>query len=203
MKEAQALGWPSDVATRAESGEVVLAHRCADGDQDACRALVEEHRRMVFALGFQLLGDHDEALDLSQEVFLRVFRTIGRFEGRATLRTWIYRIVVNGARNRQRWFRRHRRSLQVPLDVHVDANGEPPATPAVSSPELAYDRKLVRGQLWGALAELPLEQRSALVPRELHGMRYSEIAFSLGISTSAVKSRLSRARQALRRELTP
>ena len=203
MKEAQALGWPSDAAARADSGEAVLAQRCAAGDQDACRALVEEHRRMVYALGFQLLGHHDEALDLSQEVFLRVFRTIGRFEGRATLRTWIYRIVVNGARNRQRWYRRHRRALQVPLDVHLDANGDPHATPSMSSPELAYDRKLVRGRLWTALAALPLEQRSALVLRELHGMRYSEIAFSLGISTSAVKSRLARARQALRRELMP
>ncbi len=202
MKEAHAVGWPSDVAARTDNGEVALAQRCADGDQDACRALVEEHQRMVFALGFQLLGNHDESLDLSQEVFLRVFRTIGRFEGRATLRTWIYRIVVNGARNRQRWYRRHRRALQVPLDVHLDTNGEPAATSAEASPESVYDRKIVRNQVWTALAALPLEQRTALVLRELHGMRYSEIAFSLGVSTSAVKSRLARARQALRRELT-
>ena len=202
MKEAQAIGWPSEVTARTDRSDVTLAQQCAEGDQEACRALVEEHQRMVYALGFQLLGSHDEALDLSQEVFLRIFRTINRFEGRATLRTWIHRIVVNAARNRRRWFQRHRRSVQVPLDVHISANGEPPASPAEASPEAAYDRQHARSQLWTAMSALPLEQRSALVLRELHGMKYSEIAFSLGVSTSAIKSRLSRARQALRQELS-
>ena len=85
--------------------------RCAVGDEEACRDLVDTHQRMVYALGYQLLASHEEALDLSQEVFLRVFRTIGRFQARASLRTWIYRIVVNGARNRRRWFQRHRRAF--------------------------------------------------------------------------------------------
>ena len=74
---------------------------------------------MVYQLAFHLLGTREEALDLSQEVFLRVFRTVGAFRGQSSLRTWIYRIVINQARNRQRWWRRRRQSDQVSLDQHV------------------------------------------------------------------------------------
>src|SRR3982750_1704610 len=97
VKNAGALSW-SDV----DSGEAALIERCAAGDQSACAELVSSHQRMVFGLALHLLGDRDEALDVSQEVFLRVFRTIASFRGQSALRTWIYRIVVNQARNRQR-----------------------------------------------------------------------------------------------------
>lgn len=198
MKQARVIGW-SDVAAR--DGDIALATQCAAGDEAACRQLVDAHQQMVYALGYQLLGSHDEALDLSQDVFLRVFRTIGRFQGRAALRTWIYRIVVNGARNRRRWFERHRRASVVQLDAHVEEHGDPPAPADSASPELALDRKESGERVWRALARLPLEQRSAIVLKELHGLRYSEVAYSLGVTTSAVKSRLTRGREALRQEL--
>ena len=205
VKQAGALEWSSEVPSVSASpgtvGDALLARRCGSGDQTACQELVDQYQRMVYALGCQLLGDHDEALDLSQEVFLRVFRTIGRFQGRAALRTWIYRIVINGARNRRRWYQRRRRAALVPLDVHVSEHGELPAPRAAASPEVALDRKEGERRLRRAMAELPLDQRSALILRELHGLSYKEIAYSLGVTPSAVKSRLSRARETLRREL--
>ena len=79
---------------------------------------------MVVQLAMNLLGDRDEALDLSQDVFLRVFRTIHRFRGQSSLRTWIYRIAVNQARNRHRFWRRRHRADQVSLDEHVAAHGD-------------------------------------------------------------------------------
>ena len=79
---------------------------------------------MVVQLAMNLLGDRDEALDLSQEVFLRVFRTIHRFRGQSSLRTWIYRIAVNQARNRHRFWRRRHRADQVSLDQHIAAHGD-------------------------------------------------------------------------------
>src|SRR5690242_21788089 len=97
VKPGRAITW-SEVGGK----EASLIQRCAARDEDACAELVAEHQRMVYQLSLNLLGDHNEALDLSQEVFLRVFRTIGRFRGQSALRTWIYRIVVNQARNRQR-----------------------------------------------------------------------------------------------------
>ena len=125
-----------------------------------------------------------------------------RFQGRSTLRTWIYRIVINSARNRQRWWGRWRACF-VPLDPHIRSHGDPPAPTQSASPEQALSQKELADRVWRALATLPLEQRSAIILRELHGMHYAEIAFSLGVTTSAVKSRLSRARAALPKELRP
>ena len=155
---------------------------------------------MVVQLAVNLLGDRDEALDLSQEVFLRVFRTIHRFRGQSSLRTWIYRIAVNQARNRHRFWRRRHRADQVSLDQHVATHGE-----FESGGELTPDRmlaqKLLADRLQRALDSLPFDQRTAIVLREIDGLSYEEIAFSLGVAIGTVKSRLTRARQALRVEL--
>ncbi len=193
MKPVRAIDWAETTTSESE-----LAERCAAGDARACHELVQGHQRMVYHLGLHLLGNAEDARDLSQDVFLTVFRSIHRFRGDSALQTWIYRIVVNQARNQQRWWRRRKRADQVSLEaVFVD----PPAPAATTSPERALDRKELRRRLWSALERLPFEQRSAVVLRELHGMRYAEIAFSLGVSTAAVKSRLARARQTLRAEL--
>src|SRR6185295_2913857 len=118
VKQARVASW-SDVGGR----EAALVQRCATGEESACAELVADHQRMVLQLAMNLLGDRDEALDLSQEVFLRVFRTIYRFRGQSSLRTWIYRIAVNQARNRHRFWRRRRRADQVSFDAHVAAHG--------------------------------------------------------------------------------
>src|SRR4029450_8071709 len=118
VKNAGAISW-SDV----DSGEAALIERCAGGAEQAWAELVATHQRMVFTLALHLLGNRDEALDLSQEVFLRVFRTLASFRGQSALRTWIYRIVINQARNRQRWWRRRHRSSQVSLDDHLQQFG--------------------------------------------------------------------------------
>lgn len=196
MKTARVIDWSE---TTTNEGD--LATRCAAGEPQACQELVDEHQRMVYHLALQLLGNHEDALDLSQDVFLTVFRSIHRFRGDSALQTWIYRIVVNHVRNRQRWWRRRRRSNQISLDAVMAAQGEPAAPIASTSPERALDQKELGSQLWRALGRLPFEQRSTVILRELHGMRYAEIAFSLNVTTAAVKSRLARARQALRTEL--
>ncbi len=198
MKSARAVGWPETA-----SAEQDLIARCTRGDGQAYQELVDGHQRMVYHLALQLLGSHEDALDLSQDVFLTVFRSLHRFRGDSALQTWIYRIVINQSRNRQRWWRRRRRSDQVSLDAVVAERGEPAAPIASTSPERALDQKELGQRLWRALGRLPFEQRSTIVLRELHGMRYAEIAFSLGVTTAAVKSRLARARQTLRTELKP
>jgi RNA polymerase sigma-70 factor (ECF subfamily) len=195
LKDARVAGW-AEVGSR----EAILVQRCAAGDETACAELVEEHQRMVFQLALHLLGDRDEALDLSQEVFLRVFRTIHRFRGQSALRTWIYRIAVNQARNRHRFWRRRHRADQVPLDVHVAAHGELPSGEE-TGPDRALAQKELAGRLQQALERLPFDQRTAIVLREVDGLSYEEIAFSLGVAIGTVKSRLTRARHALRIDL--
>lgn len=196
VKQAGAVGW-SEVA----GGEAALVERCAAGDEFACAELVEEHQRMVYQLALHLLGERDEALDLSQEVFLRVFRTIHTFRGQSSLRTWIYRIVVNQARNRHRWWRRRHRSEQVSLDEHMALHGDHLSGNGLTAPDRVLARKELATRIWRALDGLPFEQRTAIVLRELDGLSYEEIAFSLGVAVGTVKSRLTRARQALRTEL--
>ena len=195
MKNAGAISW-SDV----DSGEAALIQRCAAGDEAACAELVATHQRMVYALALNLLGDRDEALDISQEVFLRVFRTLSGFRGQSALRTWIYRIVVNQVRNRQRWWRRRHRSDEVSLDDHLQYSGELESKQDVL-PDRLLASKETAAHIRQALDRLPFDQRTALILREVDGLRYEEIAFSLDIAIGTVKSRLTRARQALRADL--
>lgn len=196
MKDAGALGW-------AEVGnhEAALIERCAAGEQAACAELVSGHERMVYQLALHLLGDRDEALDLSQEVFLSVFRTINSFRGQSALKTWIYRICINQARNRQRWWRRRHKSDLVSLDQHVAAHGDLRQPGEHTSPDRAYARKELAEKLWTALDQLPFDQRTVIVLREIDGLSYDDIAFSLGVAVGTVKSRLTRARQTLRQQL--
>jgi RNA polymerase sigma-70 factor (ECF subfamily) len=196
VKPVRAITW-TDVGGR----EAALVQRCAARDEDACAELVTEHQRMVYQLSLNLLGDHNEALDLSQEVFLRVFRTIGSFRGHSALRTWIYRIVVNQARNRQRWWRRRHRGQQVSLDEHLKDYGDFPEQTDGASPDRMLGRKELAERLRTALDKLPFDQRTAIVLREIDGLSYEEIGFSLGIAVGTVKSRLARAREALRAQL--
>jgi RNA polymerase sigma-70 factor (ECF subfamily) len=195
VKHARVASW-SDVGGR----EAALIQRCAVGEEAACAELVSEHQRMVVQLAMNLLSDRDEALDLSQEVFLRVFRTIHRFRGQSSLRTWIYRIAVNQARNRHRFWRRRHRADQVSLDQHVASHGDVLSAAALGPDRLLAQKELA-ARLQQALDALPFDQRTAIVLREVDGLSYEEIAFSLGVAIGTVKSRLTRARQTLRLEL--
>ena len=193
VKPFRALAWPE-----AASGDWALVQQCASGDEAACSRLVTDHQRMVYQLALHLLGDAQEALDLSQEVFLRVFRTLPRFRGQSTLRTWIYRIVVNQASNRQRWWRRRRRAQQVPLDETGPIRTEFADSRAFSMPDRVLQQRETAGRVWTALEQLPFDQRAAVVLREIDGLSYDEIASSLGVAVGTVKSRLARARATLR-----
>ena len=195
MKNARAVEW-----SELSGPEAQLVQRCASGDEAAFVELVGEHERMVVQLAFNLLGDRDEALDLSQEVFLKVFRTIHRFRCQSTLRTWIYRIAVNQASTRHRFWRRRHRADQVSLDAYVAAHGEFLSS-VNAGPDRVLAQKELAERLQSALDHLPFDQRTAVVLREIDGLSYDEIAYTLGLAVGTVKSRLTRARQALRREL--
>jgi RNA polymerase sigma-70 factor (ECF subfamily) len=196
VKPAPALTW-SEVGSR----EASLITRCAAGDEEACAELVDEHQRLVFQLALNLLGDTQEALDLSQEVFLRVFRTLPTFRGQSALRTWIYRITVNQAKNRLRWWRRRHRAQQVSLDDHVRDHGDLPTSAVGSAPDRVLRQKEISDRLRDALEQLPFDQKTAIVLREIDGLSYEDIAFSLGVAVGTIKSRLARARESLRAQL--
>jgi RNA polymerase sigma-70 factor (ECF subfamily) len=193
VKPVRAFTW-SD----AGSTDWDLVQQCSAGDEVACTRLVNDYQRMVFQLGIHLLGDAQEAMDLSQEVFLRVFRTLSQFRGQSSLRTWIYRIALNQASNRQRWWRRRFKSHQVALDEHVASHGDLSESRSYALPDQVLQQNETADRVWRALAGLPFDQRAAIVLREIDGLSYDEIAESLGIAVGTVKSRLARARLNLR-----
>lgn len=196
VKPIPAVTWAD-----ANDREATLIAQCVAGEEQSCSDLVAEHQRMVYQLSLHLLGEHNEALDLSQEVFLQVFRTLPRFRAQSSLRTWIYRIVINQAKNRQRWWRRRYRQAQVSLDEHIENHGELSMDGNGSSPDRVFGQRELAARLKGALLTLPFDQRTAIVLREIDGLSYEEIAFSQGVAVGTVKSRLARAREILRAEL--
>jgi RNA polymerase sigma-70 factor (ECF subfamily) len=194
VKPSRELTWSG-----ATSADAALVQECIAADDAACARLVTDHQRMVYQLGLNLLGEPQEALDLCQEVFLRVFRMLHQFRGQSSLRTWIYRIALNQASNRLRWWRRRHRAQQVSLD-EVAATHCPEAQPS-TRPDRLLQQQEVAGRVWSALDALPFDQRAVIVLREIDGLSYDEIGASLGVAVGTVKSRLARAREQLRQTL--
>jgi RNA polymerase sigma-70 factor (ECF subfamily) len=211
--ETIALRWKlklEQVATAASddarvAAEAQFVERLRAGEAAAFDHLVRERSGDVYALLYRLTEDAEEARDLTQETFLRAFQNISRFRGDADLKTWIYRIAINQARNRWRWWRRRRRDQTVSLDVE---RGERQETLSASLPDRAQpnpeQETLQRERervLRAALQTLGRPFREAVILRDVEGLSYEEIAATLEISIGTVKSRLSRGRIELRRKL--
>ncbi|HEX8633851.1 MAG TPA: sigma-70 family RNA polymerase sigma factor [Pyrinomonadaceae bacterium] len=187
------------------SAETQFIERLRAGEAAAFDRLVNERSADIYALLYRLTEDPEEARDLTQETFLQAFRSIAHFRGDADLRTWLYRIAVNQARNRWRWWRRRRRNVTVSLDATDEAHELPLATRLVDEqaddPEartLAHEREEI---LMAAVRALARPYREAVVLRDVEGLSYEEVAAALDISVGTVKSRLSRGRTELRRKL--
>lgn len=184
-------------------GEIGLIDGCRRGDGQAFARLVQVHERMVYSLAARLLGDPEEARDLSQDVFLQIYRTLGSFAGRSSLKTWIYRIVVNQCRNRLRFWRRRQRSRSCGLDeLHPSEEAQLVAPPSRSgSPYEALRRRERAERLQASLLNLSFDHRAILLLKEVEEMPCEEISRTLRVAQGTVKSRLARAREALRREI--
>lgn len=194
---------PADALVAGATGERGLVEQCRRGDAQAFARLVSLHERMVFSLAARLLGDREDAKDVAQEVFLQVYRTLDRFEGRSSLRTWIYRIVVNQCWNRQRWWRRRRKDRACGLDELTAADQARVTAPEGTHPFEELRRRERAERVQTALLGLSFDHRAILILREVEGLSGDEIAEALGLPGGTVKSRLARAREALRALLLP
>ncbi len=203
--------FPDEVAIVGYENERVLAEQKSGGEGARSLAdvdfeeLFERFHPMVYQLAFRLLGDREEALDLSQEVFFTVYRKMHRFRGESSLKTWIYRIAVNRAANRCRWWNRLRRRGTVSLDEHLAKDSEHCYSETLESgdrsPEESLLRREEREQIEASLLRLPLQQRIAIIMRDVEGLSYEEIADSMQVSLGTVKSRIARGREELKRRL--
>lgn len=184
--------------------ERMLLARLRERDEKAFRELVDEHRDRVFNLTFRMLGNRAEAEDVAQEVFIAVFKTVDQFREEAKLSTWIYRVAVNHCKNRIKYLvRRHDRG-QVELDEGSDASLDGPALGAPKPsprPDLQLEGAEMEQVLQAAIADLDEEQRILVILRDVEELSYEEICAITELPEGTVKSRLHRARMALRKKL--
>jgi RNA polymerase sigma-70 factor (ECF subfamily) len=161
-----------------ELDEQALVAACLGGRADAFDLIVERHRRSVYQLCYRFVSNHEDASDLTQDVFLRAYRGLRNFRGQSTLATWLYRIGVNVCLNRV-----SAKTLQSePIDErqHVDTAAESP-----SERMLRAERAI---RVRAAIAQLPRKQRATLILRMYHEMSHQEIAEALGSTVGAVKT---------------
>jgi RNA polymerase sigma-70 factor (ECF subfamily) len=173
-----------------DDGELVAA--CLEGRPGAFDILVERHRRSVYLLCYRFAGNHEDASDLSQEVFLRAFRGLKSFRGQSALGTWLHRIGVNVCLNRAAT----KAVRQEPIDERQMADTRHES----AAESLIRDERAVRVRQ--AVAALPPKQRAALILRIYHDMPHQEIARTLRSSVGAVKANVFHALQNLKRALS-
>lgn len=178
------------------------------GSETAFASLIAQYSRPVYSLIARSLRDPADAADVTQDVFIKVFRNIHAFQGDASLRTWIYRIALHEASNQRRWWSRHKRQELTLDETQENAEGETFSLgdilpTADASPFDNMARAQVRTRVEAALQRIPEVYRTAVVLREIEGFTYEEIAEILETNVGTVKSRLMRGRAALREALRP
>lgn|SRR6185312_5295265 len=194
----------SAISARAEEASIVAELKA--GSENAYEWLIAHYHQPVYGLVYRILNDSADAADTTQEVFLKVFRGIKRFNGQASLKTWIYRIALHEASNQRRWWFRHKRretSMEgTPGEDESQSFGLKETL--VDEHESPFDlaaHEEIRSKVEEELAQVPEPFRTTLVLRDIEGLSYEEIAEILQVSLGTVKSRLMRGRFALKKRL--
>lgn len=178
-----------------EIGDAECVKRVQRGDTQSFEILVRRHQNTTFNLIYRFLGDYDEATETAQEVFLSAYSSIQQFRGDANFATWLYRIAFNHASSR-------RKSLNSKLQRHVALEDEVVAD-CSADPETSAERREIQQCVQQALNSLDRDDAQIILLRDLQDVRYEDIAETLDVPVGTVKSRLHRARQALRASLAP
>lgn len=193
------------MSTIVEMHEADLIKRVRAGDPDACEAMVRQHGGTLHAVAFRYLGNHEDCADALQDAFLAAFRSIESFSGNARLGTWLHRIVVNVCLMKLR-SRRRRPTVAIEEMLPLfDETGH--HTRFVAAWTIRHDdcmdREETRQHVRNCIDQLPDGYRTVLLMRDIDGFDTDETARMLGVQSGAVKTRLHRARQALRTLLSP
>ncbi len=190
------------------SDEAALIAELRAGSEEAFAWLIAHYHQPIFSLLARMSHDRADAADLTQEVFVKVFRGVARFHGESSLRTWIYRIALHEASNQRRWWMRHKRQ-EIPIEQEMteSCSGVPIkleemlVDPGESPVEMAMHAQN-RARVEAALNQVPEPFRTTLILRDIEGFVYEEVAEIQAVNLGTVKSRLVRGRAILRTILT-
>jgi RNA polymerase sigma-70 factor, ECF subfamily len=185
--------------------EAAIVEQLKAGSEEAFAWLISRYQQPLYSLIYRVLPNPSDAADITQEVFVKIFRGIAHFHGEASLRTWIYRIALHEALNQRRWWVRHQKQ-QVTIEPEGE-NAYPPASETlVDTQESPFDAAAhaeIAARVEAALREVPEPFRSVVVLRDIEGFGYEEIAEILNANLGTVKSRLMRGRAHLKSLLAP
>jgi RNA polymerase sigma-70 factor (ECF subfamily) len=174
-----------------------LIQRCLAGDQLAWEAIVRQYRRKVFNVAYKFVGRHDEAEDLTQDIFLKVFKSLDTFDRRANFQTWLISVSRNLCIDHYRSVRKERETI----DRDVDSTEVSPPSVGIPSQLAALEQRDRVELLREAMAALPATLRTAVLMRDIQECSYHEIARALKLPEGTVKSRINRGRTELARQI--
>jgi RNA polymerase sigma-70 factor (ECF subfamily) len=187
--------FPAHAASPNDAIEALI-RRCLRGDQAAWELIVRQYRRKVFNTAYKFVGRHEQAEDLTQDIFLKIFKSLGTFDSRANFQTWLISISRNLCIDHYRRVRKERETI----DHHVDANELSPVS-REPSPMAGLERRDRVSLLRHAMAKQPDTLRTAVLMRDIQEMSYQEIADTLRLPEGTVKSRINRGRTELARHV--
>src|SRR5580693_5361273 len=187
---------PADLPAASPDAIETVIERCLQGDQSAWDLIVRQHWRKVFNVAYKFVGTHDEAEDLAQDIFLKIFKSLDTFDRRANFQTWLISVSRNLCIDHYRSVRKERETI----NRDVDANELSPLSHD-PGPVAALEQRDRVVLLRRALAELPRTLRTAVLMRDIQEMSYQEIAVTLGLPEGTVKSRINRGRTELARHV--
>lgn len=169
-----------------------LMVKCKQGDLNSFEILIKSYSKQVYNILLRILGNQEDAKDVSQEVFIKVYRKINTFQGESEFFTWLYRITLNAAKDFTK-----KKKVHLSVNELNDSGHELPQDKG-SNPEAVFVKVERKDAILKALMEIKEDQREIIVLRDIQGLSYEEISNILGIELGTVKSRINRARTRLR-----
>lgn len=194
----------SNTTTEAYTDDALI-NMIKDGQIDAFDTLMDRHAGKAFQIAYGILGQKDDAEEVTQDAFVRIYRALPKFRGDSEFSTWMYRIVVNQARNKYRWNKRRGAHLNMSINQQVEMDDSSVMTFDLPDGRKTPDREIIfkewEGEIATEVEKLPEVNREALILRNVKNLSYEQIAQVLNCKVGTVKSRIARAREELRKRL--